>query len=56
LLDYESNKENSIKYSFNLWGNQISTFCTEVIKSPVYLVGNSIGGGIALKAAEILKD
>ncbi len=56
LLDYESNKENSIKYSFNLWGNQISTFCTEVIKSPVYLVGNSIGGVIALKAAEILKD
>ena len=38
LLDYEPNKENSIKYSFNLWGNQISRFCTEVIKSPVYLV------------------
>ncbi|MDC3121892.1 alpha/beta fold hydrolase, partial [Prochlorococcus sp. AH-716-J21] len=44
------------KYSFDLWGNQISTFCEEVIKSPVYLVGNSIGGVIALKAAEILKD
>ena len=56
LLDYESNKENSIKYSFDLWSNQISTFCAEVIKSPVYLVGNSIGGVIALKAAEILKD
>ena len=27
-----------------------------MIKSPVYLVGNSIGGVIALKAAEILKD
>jgi len=56
LLNYEPYKENSIKYSFNLWGNQISTFCSEVIKSPVYLVGNSIGGVIALKAAEILKD
>ena len=56
LLSYESDKENSIKYSFDLWGNQISTFCKEVIKSPVYLVGNSIGGVIALKAAEILKD
>ena len=56
LLDYEPDKEKSIKYSFDLWGNQISTFCTEVIKSPVYLVGNSIGGVIALKAAEILKD
>jgi len=56
LLDYEPDKKNSIKYSFDLWGNQISTFCAEVIKSPVYLVGNSIGGVIALKAAEILKD
>ena len=33
-----------------------STFCSEVIKSPVYLVGNSIGGVISLKAAEILKN
>ena len=56
LLDYEPIKENSIKYSFDLWSNQISTFCSEVIKSPVYLVGNSIGGVIALKAAEIIKD
>ena len=55
-LNYEPYKENSIKYSFDLWSNQISTFCSEVIKSPVYLVGNSIGGVIALKAAEILKD
>ena len=56
LLDYEPFIENSIKYSFDLWSFQISTFCSEVIKSPVYLVGNSIGGVIALKAAEILKD
>ena len=56
LLDYEPYKENSIKYSFDLWSNQISTFCSEVIKAPVYLIGNSIGGVIALKAAEILKD
>ena len=56
LLDYESYKANSIKYSFELWGNQIATFCSEIIKSPVYLVGNSIGGIVALKAAEILKD
>ena len=56
LLDYESYKANSIKYSFDLWGNQIAAFCKEVIKSPVYLVGNSIGGVIALKTAKILKD
>ena len=56
LLDYEPYKENSIKYSFDLWSNQISTFCSKIIQSPVYLVGNSIGGVIALKAAENLKD
>jgi len=56
LLDYEPYKENSTKYSFDLWSNQITKFCSEIIKSPVYLVGNSIGGVIALKAAEILKN
>ena len=56
VLNYEPYRENSVKYSFDLWSNQISTFCSEVIKSPVYLIGNSIGGVIALKAAEILKD
>jgi len=56
LLDFEPIKDNSIKYSFDLWSNQISAFCSEVIKSPVYLVGNSIGGVIALKAAETIKD
>ena len=56
LLDYETDQKNSIKYSFNLWGNQIADFCSEVIKSKVILVGNSIGGIVALKAAEILKE
>lgn len=56
LLDYEKHKENSIKYSFDIWGNQVASFCSEVIRSPVYLVGNSIGGIVSLKAAEILKD
>ena len=56
LLDYETYQENSIKYSFDLWGNQVATFCSEIIKSPVYLIGNSIGGVISMKAAEILKE
>jgi len=56
LLNYEPYKENSIKYSFDLWATQIATFCSEIIGSPVYLIGNSIGGVIALKAAEILKE
>ncbi len=56
LLDYESNKKNYTKYSFDLWGTQIAEFCSQVINAPVYLVGNSIGGVVALKAAEILKN
>ena len=56
LLDYESFKENHVKYCFDLWGDQIAAFCKEVIRSPVYLVGNSIGGVVSLKAAEILKE
>ncbi len=56
LLNYESYKENHVKYSFELWGSQVAAFCNEVIKSPVYLVGNSIGGIVSLKAAEILNE
>jgi len=56
LLEYESYRKNSVKYCFDLWGNQVAEFCSEVIKAPTYLVGNSIGGVVALKAAEILKD
>ena len=56
LLDYETYKKNYIKYSFDLWSSQIASFCNEIIKSPVYLVGNSIGGVVSLRAAEILKE
>ena len=56
LLEYEPYIENYVKYSFDLWGDQIATFCNEIIKSPVFLVGNSIGGVVSLKAAEILKE
>jgi len=54
LLDYETKKENHIKYCFDLWGTQIADFCNTQIKSPVILIGNSIGGIASLKAAELL--
>ena len=56
LLDYESTKSDSVKYCFDLWGEQIKDFCDEIIQSPVILVGNSIGGIVALRAAELLQD
>tara|TARA_B100000212_G_scaffold209546_1_gene158239 strand:+ start:61 stop:975 length:915 start_codon:yes stop_codon:yes gene_type:complete len=54
LLDYEQKKETHIKYCFDLWGAQIADFCNTKIKSPVILIGNSIGGIASLKAAELL--
>lgn len=56
LLDYEKPKNNHVKYCFDLWSNQIVDFCNEIIQGPVFLVGNSIGGVISLKSAEILKE
>mgnify|MGYP001172300670 CR=1 FL=1 len=54
LLDYESPKRNHVKYCFDLWGKQIEDFSREIISSPVFLIGNSIGGIVSLKAAELL--
>ena len=44
----------AVHYSFDLWGQQVADFCREVIKKPVRLVGNSIGGIVALRAAQLL--
>ncbi|CAA2985150.1 pheophytinase, chloroplastic-like [Olea europaea subsp. europaea] len=35
-------------YSVDLWRDQVRYFVEEVIKEPVYLVGNSLGGFVAL--------
>ncbi|PIM97055.1 putative hydrolase/acyltransferase (alpha/beta hydrolase superfamily) [Handroanthus impetiginosus] len=35
-------------YSVDLWRDQVKYFIEEVIKEPVYLVGNSLGGFVAL--------
>ncbi len=45
-----------VHYSFDLWGQQVADFCYEVIDRPVHLVGNSIGGVVALRAAQLLGD
>tara|TARA_Y100001933_G_scaffold147956_1_gene146582 strand:- start:30 stop:944 length:915 start_codon:yes stop_codon:yes gene_type:complete len=55
-LDYELPKNNEVKYCFDLWANQITAFCDEIIKGPVFLIGNSIGGIVSLKSGEILKS
>jgi pimeloyl-ACP methyl ester carboxylesterase len=55
-LKDEAEQEGSVHYSFDLWGQQVAEFCREVIGRPVLLVGNSIGGVVALRAAQMLEE
>ncbi len=48
-------EDNSIHYSFDLWAAQVADFCERVVKQPVLLVGNSIGGVVALRTAQLLE-
>ena len=43
--------EEDIEYTIETWAQQVNDFCREVVGSPVFLVGNSIGCVIALQAA-----
>jgi pimeloyl-ACP methyl ester carboxylesterase len=40
-----------INYTFETWSQQIADFCREVVGSPVFLVGNSIGCIVAMQTA-----
>ncbi|NJL85721.1 MAG: alpha/beta fold hydrolase [Leptolyngbyaceae cyanobacterium SM1_1_3] len=45
-----------IAYTFETWGEQVLSFCREVIGQPAFLVGNSIGCIVALQAAAIAPE
>jgi pimeloyl-ACP methyl ester carboxylesterase len=53
-LKQEPPDDTAVHYGFDLWGQQVADFCKEVINKPVVLVGNSIGGVVALRAAQLL--
>ena len=53
-LKDEPERTDAVHYGFDLWGQQVADFCREVIDRPVRLVGNSIGGVVALRAAQLL--
>ena len=53
-LKQEAPNHAAVHYSFDLWGQQVADFCREVINKPVVLVGNSIGGVVSLRAAQLL--
>jgi len=40
-----------IEYTFETWGQQVADFCREVVGSPAFLVGNSIGCIVVMQAA-----
>ena len=52
----QADHSQALVYSFDLWGKQVADFCNAVVEGPVLLVGNSIGGVVALRAAQLLKD
>ena len=55
-LQGEAPRPGDFCYNFDGWGEQVAAFCREVVQTPVRIVGNSIGGLIALRAAQLLED
>lgn len=55
-LKDEPEQPGAMNYGFDLWGQQVADFCRQVIGRPVLLVGNSIGGVVALRAAQLLEE
>ena len=55
-LSYEKIQSKAFQYCFDNWSRQIVDFCTKIINKPTILIGNSIGGIIALNASLKLKD
>lgn len=40
-----------ISYTFETWGQQVADFCREIVGSPAFLIGNSIGCIVVMQAA-----
>jgi pimeloyl-ACP methyl ester carboxylesterase len=51
LLGFGRSAKAKIEYSADLWRDQLYDFITEVIKKPVVLAGNSLGGYVSLCVA-----
>ena len=55
-LLYENKTSSNFNYCFDNWSQQVFDFCNEIVKKPVLLIGNSIGGVIALNTSEKLSE
>ena len=40
-----------IQYTFETWGEQLAAFCREIVGSPAFLIGNSIGCIVVMQTA-----
>lgn len=54
-LDGEPKDTGSLRYGIDLWSEQVADFVSSELRQPVQLVGNSIGGVVALAAARRLE-
>ena len=55
-LEGEEHQSGDFLYRFDSWAAQVTDFCREVVNKPVILIGNSIGGVIALRSSQLLKE
>tara|TARA_Y100001968_G_scaffold24257_1_gene19007 strand:+ start:6019 stop:6915 length:897 start_codon:yes stop_codon:yes gene_type:complete len=55
-ISYEKKNSKNFNYCFDNWSQQVNDFCQEIVKKPVLLIGNSIGGVIALKTSKKLSQ
>lgn len=54
-LTGELTDNSSVRYGISLWAEQVSDYVSEFIGTSVILIGNSIGGVVALEAAKRLE-
>lgn len=51
LLGFGRSQKPSLTYTSELWCGQLQSFCEQVVQEPVFVVGNSLGGAVALNFA-----
>ena len=55
-ISYEKKTYQNFNYCFDNWSQIVYDFCNEIVKKPVLLIGNSIGGVIALNTSKKLSQ
>ena len=56
VLKGEPDEPGSFRYGIDLWAEQVVDFLASEVTVPVTLIGNSIGGVVALRAAQRLEE